>query len=312
MIERPFFIVGAERSGTTLLRLMLDHHPLLACHFEFEHAVEIVGDDGSFPPIEEYHRWLPSRRSFTDSGVTVDASLDYPRLVDSFLAQKRDRDGKKLVGATVHKHFNRLRYIWPDARFIHIIRDGRDVARSCVAIGWAGNTWGGADRWIDAETLWDELQPKLSPADYCEIHYEDLIADPRKVLTRLCELIGVDFDEAMFSYVDKSTYDFPDPKLVYQWKVKASEEQTRITEAKIGEMLVRRGYELSGFPKLEVDAALARRLEKENAQGRRRFRIKRYGFPLLALENLIRRLPFRPSHSLFFQRMADIDRQHLK
>ena len=291
---------------------MLDHHPRLACHFEFEHAVEIARDDGSFPPIEEYHRWLPSRRSFTDSGVTVDPSLDYPRLVDSFLAQKRDRDGKKLVGATVHKHFNRLRYIWPDARFIHIIRDGRDVARSCVAIGWAGNTWGGADRWIDAETLWDELQPKLSPADYCEIHYEDLIADPRKVLTRLCELIGVDFDEAMFSYVDKSTYDFPDPKLVYQWKVKASEEQTRITEAKIGEMLVRRGYELSGFPKLEVDAALARRLEKENDRGRRQFRIKRYGFPLLAMENLTRRLPLRPFHSAFSKRMADIDRQHLK
>jgi hypothetical protein len=35
VIERPFFIVGAERSGTTLPRLMLDQHPLLACHFEF-------------------------------------------------------------------------------------------------------------------------------------------------------------------------------------------------------------------------------------------------------------------------------------
>ena len=94
--------------------------------------------------------------------------------------------------------------------------------------------------------------------------------------------------------------------------MKASEEQTRITEAKIGEMLVRRGYELSGFPKLEVDAALARRLEKENDRGRRQFRIKRYGFPLLAMENLTRRLPLRPFHSVFSKRMADIDRQHLK
>lgn len=212
----------------------------------------------------------------------------------------------------MRKHFDRLRHIWSDARFIHIIRDGRDVARSCVAIGWAGNTWGGADRWMTAETLWDELQPKLSTADYCEIHYEDLIREPRKVMKGICDFIGIEFDEEMFSYAEKSTYDLPDPKLVYQWKAKASDEETRITEAKIGEMLARRGYELSGLPKLEVDATLARRLEKANVRGRRRFRINRYGFMLLAMENLTRRLPFRPFHSLVFRRMAEIDRQYIK
>jgi hypothetical protein len=139
-----------------------------------------------------------------------------------------------------------------------------------------------------------------------------LIADPRKALTDICDFIGIEFDQEMLSYTEKSTYDLPDPTLVYQWKVKAGEEETRITEAKIGEMLARRGYELSGFPKLEVDAKLGRRLEKENVRGRRRFRINRYGFTLLAMENLTRRLPFRPFHSLLFRRMADIDRQYVK
>lgn len=312
MIKQPFFIVGAERSGTTLLRLMLDHHPLLACHFEFEHAVDQIGEGGSFPPIEEYRHWLPAQRSFSSSGVTLDPSLDFPRLVDSFLVQKRERDGKKLVGATVHKHFDRLRYLWPDARFIHILRDGRDVARSCVTMGWAGNSWGGADRWMTAETLWDEVRCTLSTSDYCEIRYEHLIREPREVLTQICDFIGVEFDEGMFSYANTSTYDLPDPKLVYQWKVKASEEETRITEAKIGEMLVRRGYELSGLPELEVDRRLVHRLQKEDRQGRRRFRINRYGFMLLAMENLTRRLPFRPFHSQFSRRMAEIDLQYLK
>ena len=312
MIERPFFIVGSERSGTTLLRLMLDHHPLLACHFEFEHAVDMIQDDGSFPPIEEYRRWLPTQRSFSGSGVLIDPSLDFPQLVDSFLVQKRERDGKKLVGGTVHKHFDRLRYVWPEACFIHIIRDGRDVARSCVAMGWAGNGWGGADRWITAETLWDELRGKLSTSDYCEIRYEDLIREPRKVLTEICEFIGVEFDERMFRYAETSTYELPDPKLVHQWKVKASEEEIRIMEAKMGEILVRRGYELSGLPELRVDERLAHRLEKEDRQARRRFRINRYGFMLLAMENLSRRLPFRPFHSHFSARIDEIDLRYIK
>ena len=312
MIEQPFFIVGAERSGTTLLRLMLDHHRLLACHFEFEHAVEMVGDDGSFPPIEAYRQWLPAQRSFSGSGVTIDQSLDFLRLVDSFLVQKRVSEGKQIVGGTVHKHFDRLQHLWPDARFIHIIRDGRDVARSCVAMGWAGNSWGGADRWITAETLWDELRCKLSTSDYCEIRYEDLIREPRKVLAEICDFIGVEFDGGMFDYAETSTYDLPDPKLVYQWKVKASEEETRIMEARIGEMLVRRGYELSGLPELSIEEKLVHRLERENRRGRRRFRIKRYGFMLLAMENLSRRLPFRPLHSRLSQRMAEIDLQYVR
>jgi hypothetical protein len=179
-------------------------------------------------------------------------------------------------------------------------------------MGWAGNTWGGADRWITAEKVWDELKTKLSNTDYCEVRYENLIRETRKVLTEICDFIGIAFDEEMFTYADKSTYDLPDPKLVYQWKTNASEEETRIAEAKMGEMLVRRGYELSGLPKLEVDATLARRLEKENVRRRRRFRINRYGFTLLVMENLTRRLPFRPFNSHFSQRMAKIDLQYIK
>jgi hypothetical protein len=179
-------------------------------------------------------------------------------------------------------------------------------------MGWAGNSWGGADRWMAAETLWDKLRCKLSTSDYCEIRYESLIQEPREVLTEICDFIGVEFDERMFSYAETSTYDLPDPKLVYQWKVKASAEETRITEAKIAEMLVRRGYELSGLRKLEVHERIVHQLEKEDRQGRRRFRINRYGFMLLAMENLSRRLPFRPFHCHFSKQMAEIDLQYIK
>ena len=56
---------------------------------------------------------------------------------------------------------DRLTRIWPDARFIHLVRDPRDVARSVIPMGWAGNTWVGVERWMEAERLWDRVRSSL-------------------------------------------------------------------------------------------------------------------------------------------------------
>ena len=87
---------------------------------------------------------------FLPHGLAIDRGLDYPRLAQSFVAQYCARSGKPIHGATCHKHFDRLLRIWPRARFVHIVRDGRDVARSCIGMGWAGNVWHGSERWIAA------------------------------------------------------------------------------------------------------------------------------------------------------------------
>jgi|GEM_PF-5624238 len=52
MISEPIFLVGSERSGTTVLRLMLAHHPQIAWCQEFEYAVDRVSDDGNFPNLK--------------------------------------------------------------------------------------------------------------------------------------------------------------------------------------------------------------------------------------------------------------------
>lgn len=312
MIERPFFIVGSERSGTTLLRLMLDHHPRLACHFEFEHAVQRVGDDGSFPDLEEFIQWLPTARSFSTSGATIDPSLDYCSLIDDFLEQKRRRDGKEFVGATVHKHFDRLLYIWPEARFLHLVRDPRDVAPSCVAMGWAGNVWGGMERWLDAERLWDAFVTRLPVAHYHELKYEDLIRDARMTLSRVCDFLGVAFDEAMFSYVETTTYDAPNPARVEPWRTRAAPRDIQLVEARSGPLLTRRGYSPSDLPRLDISARERAVLEVENRLRRRLFHIKRYGLLLYAAENVTRRLRMRSLHSLCSNRMDVIDEGFIK
>src|SRR5450432_1488272 len=96
LIDVPF-IVGSERSGTTLLRIMLDHHPSLAFANEFEFSVQMIGSDGAWPSLEGYYEWLETNRIFLSSGFTIDRRLNYPQLINSFLFQERDADGKARI-----------------------------------------------------------------------------------------------------------------------------------------------------------------------------------------------------------------------
>lgn len=195
--EEPFFLVGSERSGTTLLRLMLAHHGQIECAPEFEFLVEEMPEDAGWPELDGYYRWLETNRIFRPHALAVDRALDYPALMKSFVAQYCRRSAKPIHGATCHKHFDRLLRIWPKARFVHLLRDGRDVARSCIGMGWAGNVWHGAERWIAAEELWVSLASRVPAARRLELRYEDLIRDPEKELARTCAFLGTDYDAAM-------------------------------------------------------------------------------------------------------------------
>lgn len=284
----PIFLVGAERSGTTLLRLMLDHHPQIAFQFEFELAVDDVSDDGRWPTLAQFLRKMRKDRVFLASKYAVDHSLGYPELVCSFLEQKRLRDRKPLVGATVHRNFHRLTHIWPDARFLHICRDGRDVARSCVAMGWAGNMWTAVQRWVEAESLWNRMKATVPSERRFEVHYEQLVGDPKRLLQEICAFLGVPFDPAMFDYTRTSTYEYPDPKLASQWRHTLSQREIRLVEARAAELLMERGYELSGLPRLEISPPEAWALRAHDRVSRASRRLREYG-PRLFLENVVAR-----------------------
>ena len=149
------FLVGSERSGTTLLRLMLDHHPEIAFEKEFDFVVTEVSDTGELPAVDAYLDWIADVRG---ANYAIDPALGYRELVNDFLRQKQAASGgKPHVGATIHRNFDRLRFLWPDARYIHLVRDPRDVARSVVQKGWAGNVYQGSEFWIQAESCWDSL-----------------------------------------------------------------------------------------------------------------------------------------------------------
>ncbi|NET34050.1 MAG: sulfotransferase [Cyanothece sp. SIO1E1] len=289
-LAEPIFLVGAERSGTTVLRLMLDHHPELAWCNEFEYAVDQISDSNNWPNLNHYLDWLETHRIFQSTGFEIDQCLNYPQLVNSFLCQKRDRAEKPLIGATVHRHFDRVLRIWPNARFIHIVRDGRDVARSCIGMGWAGNVWTGIERWIEAECLWDHLCQQVPTERRIELTYEALIAEPVETLTRLCAFIGIPYQSAMMSYSRTTTYDFPDARFIGRWKHQLSDHEIQLVESRIADKLLKHGYELSGLPALKVTPAMRQRIKWQDWWARAQFRWRRNGLPLFLSSYLSRRL----------------------
>ena len=274
MIESPIFLVASVRSGTTLLRLMLDHHRDLAFEHEFTYTVDWYGGD-SWPDLPTYYERLSMDRVYLMRRYTIDRSLTYPELVDDFLVQRRSSAGKGIVGATVHSSFDRpsngtfdrLCRIWPRARYLHLVRDGRDVSRSIIEMGLAGNMWTASAIWENAELAWEVMRPSLSDDRFLEIRYEELLRQPEETLARICRFVGLEYDPAMMSYPSDSTYGPPDPTAIDRWR-HLSEDEVRLAEARIGTLLERRGYERSGHPPLVLTQPMKRRLERQTRRWR--------------------------------------------
>ncbi len=310
-LERPAFLVGAARSGTTLLKLMLDHHPEIEWIGEVHYIVDPLPPGRGFPAAAAYRAWLEGDRIFRMTGLAVDPGLDAPALIRSFFAQRQRATGKPIVGGTLHRRFERVLELWPEARFVHLLRDGRDVARSCIGMGWSGNTWHGAAGWVEAERRWDELCRRLDPARALEVRYEELVERPEQVLGRICEFLGARFHPAMLDYPRDSTYGAPDPSLIHQWR-KAPPLDVRLAEARLGGLLADRGYPPSGLPPLRPGPLARLRLRAQDRLAVGRFRLERYGPLLWSGELLARRLGLRALHEPLRRKLQEIDRKHLK
>lgn len=288
----PLFLVGAQRSGTTLLRLMLDHHPEISFPHEFDFAVELMSDTGEWPELERYYAFLKAHPSFRRSGLAIDPALDYPSLIESFLRQRQG--GKRLVAMSVHRHCDRLPERWPEARYVHLVRDPRDVARSCLGMGWAGNAWVAIERWLEAQGEWERMRHRIPHDRRLEIRYEDLVADPPETLARICELCQVEYSSEMLTYPADTTYSPPDPELAAHWKTDLPERAVQLVEARVGSALGRWGYERSDHPPLAVGSTRGAWLRLESRVLAFRFRARRFGWTLSAAHAAARHLRIRP------------------
>jgi hypothetical protein len=310
--DSPIFLVGSERSGTTLLRLMLDHHPDIAFNLESEFLVTQIPDDGVFPDVRDYCEFLRNDRVFRHSRFEIKDGLDYVAMVNDFLEQKRTRDGKAIVGATVHYQFSKLGRIWPKAKYIYLFRDGRDVANSVVGMGWAGNVYAAADWWIAAENEWGHYRRRIPDGSWIEVRYEDLIANPREQLTRICRFLGVDYSDRIFDYVKNSSYTMPDVALNYQWKKRMGKKDVQRLEAKMGDRLLSRGYELSGHPRIALSSIDKTYFALHSRIGAYVHQFRKFGTLLVIRAMIARRLGLKAQYRRIRRMLDEIVDANLK
>jgi hypothetical protein len=204
LVPAPF-VVGVGRSGTTLLRLMLDAHPELAIGPETQFVPDLIHLRN---PVEA----IIGSRTWGDFGLDPAefarraADHDLSGVLRAFYGlyaevQGKSRWGEKTPGYV--RNMDSIAPVLPEAHFIHLIRDGRDVALSRRARGMGA----GKPMAATAE-LWRKRiesarrQAKGLNGRYMELRYEDLVADPEPSLQRVCELIQLEFDAAMLRHSD--------------------------------------------------------------------------------------------------------------
>jgi len=306
----PVFIVGPVRSGSTFLRLMLDSHPLITNPGECDFLFDMVGDDGKLPSMTAYIDWLSANRIFVAKNLIVDTALPYTELVRSFAKQLTPE--KKILTMNIHRHFHRIPAIFPEARYIRLLRDPRDVARSCIGMGWVGHVYYGVDIWTEAERSWQRLRKTLKPDQYLEIRYEDLVNDVATGLKAICGFLGLPYSDQMMSYASKSTYAPPDKSLSYQWKKKYTRRELQLVEHKIGSQLPALGYEASGHTSVAPGFWESMQLYLVHRKYRAEYQIKRYGFGLYIESALASRFGHKAWQYACRRRKNAIDIRYLK
>ena len=226
---RPLFVVGVQRSGTTMLRLMLDSHPDLAVPFEtgfitvfFQKLVEYgdlsIGEnrDKLVHDICHYHKvkqghLIPDPSQLRHTGVT-----SYRGLVECIMSEYAATQGKSRWGDKTPFYITDidvLHEIFPDCRIIHLVRDGRDVAVSQRKVSWASaNTVRIAEDWRWKVTLARKIGNVLG-RQYLEVRYEDLVLNTEAALRNICHFAELTFSEKMLLYHESGSERMPEKSM---------------------------------------------------------------------------------------------------
>jgi len=309
-VTKPIFIVGTGRCGSTAFHRLLGMHPQLMWLSGFAEefpnrpswnrwAVTAMGNPllrrifrTRIKPGENYGFWYTHAYGFAEPGRDLLGSDVTPRVkkqvhaaIEPMLTPKRSRMLVKLTGWS---RIGFLDEIFEDAKFIHIVRDGRAVASSLLHINaWQWRGWYGPYSWrygpLSAEdhAAWEAsnrsfavlaglqwrihtraieaARQALDPKRFLEVRYEALCEQPLETCLRVLEFAELQRDAGFERHVKRT----PMKDMTARWRVDLSaEQQARLTDV-LREDLQRYGYDVSPEPGRRPalhDAVLARRL----------------------------------------------------
>lgn len=277
--DRPIFIVGCPRSGTTMLQLMLHAHRRIAIPPETRFLLAAYQRRKDFGDLAE-----PANRArlagyivdtkgtaFADLGLDRDAVraeiIAGPPTLGSalgivFRAYAR-RFGKPRWGdkrPAYLQNLDVLRRLFPDAQIVHIVRDGRDCVASLKEAPWhKGGIYQAIAVWNRGMDDARRAARVLGPDTYYEISYERLTTDPSGELAALCAFLGEDYDPAMTRPGQVAKVAVPKRKKwhartrgevtterIGSWQQRLEPWEIGLCEAFMGERLRAHGYAVTG------------------------------------------------------------------
>lgn len=234
----PIFLLGTQRSGTTLLTRILSAHKDIFIQNEL--------------PLHTIFTENASREGIVKN-IDKHFQIRYGEHIDSFL----ENDCKTAWGLKdpqLTEHLEALEQFIPESKFIIIVRDGRGVVNSYIENKWGlgTNAYTGALRWkteVEQQVKFAEAYPKSCLI----IKFEDLIQNQENELRKICEHLAISFDENMLNYHKEkmiyapnkqniNTNKAPSKALATQWQNKLSPKEINTVNAYAGKMLYKFGY----------------------------------------------------------------------
>ncbi len=237
----PFFVVGTQRSGTTLLGRMLSAHPNLF----------VINEIGGIQRI------LASARNGSEAYDCIDKKFHSKKQVgiqDVLASQRKVRWSLKDPSLTYC--LEEIPRLFPKSKMIFIVRDGRAVANSYLQVKWGvANIYAAGERWKKEI----EMQRRFweSHADICwHVKYEDLLANPEKELRAISCFLGEEYSPSMLAYSKQSNtiikprssnenaFRQIDRSMEAKWKKELTHFQISVFESIAGQTLKDFGYTL--------------------------------------------------------------------
>jgi len=260
----PFFVVGCARSGTTLLRVMLNAHRDLAIPMESLFVVDYLRGSNAVP-LNRMAGMVLHEYEFSEWGVTISHDelkgvSSVVEILDRMHAAYARSAGKTRWGQKTPRFVRYgavLKKAWPGAQFVHVVRDARAVASSLIRSQvHHSNAYFGARRWQRDVTHGLKLERDY-PGDVLRVKFEDLVTDSERVLRGVCSFLKVDYDDGMLDYrktygkeygtyyeeVHARTANPPDPERVDAWRNHLNAGQIKLVEGVNGTLMHALGYD---------------------------------------------------------------------
>jgi hypothetical protein len=275
--DRPIFVIGCPRSGTTMLQLMLHAHERIAVPPETRFLLSayyhrrLHGDMRDVAKRRALAEWIAGDKAtkFHELGLDRD---EYVRratggpgslgsVIGEAFREYAERFGKPRWGdkrPSYVKYADVLLRLFPDAQFVHLVRDGRDCVASLKEMPWYTlDVYHAIANWAESVDQGRRLARSLPAGSYHELRYEDLTADPAGELTRLCAFLGEEFDPAMCEPQRVAVVAVPARKVwhrntrkevsvarVGSWATRLAGWEIALCEEVLGRRLRDHGYEL--------------------------------------------------------------------